>query len=258
MTIAALPSLYTEMEELKKYLKGFNNIGRLLTKKEEIELIKSAQAGNIKARNILIKQNIRFIIKIALIYRSSGYGLVDLVSEGILGLNEGIMRFKPSKNIKLTSYSVWWIKQKMTVSIFNTGSTIRIPHNVFNKYLKSKKSHQGDWTKFNDSLKKAHSILNMASLDAPIDEDGYSLKDLVMDTSNDLELSKEDIEIIEKGLNLIEQREKRIIESYFGLNDKERKDLRQIAEIEKLSHERIRQIKDNGLKKITVFAKTVD
>ena len=99
----------------------------LLTVQEEIELAGRIKKGDLKARACMIKANLRLVVKIARDYSNLGLPLLDLISEGNIGLMKAVERFDPAKGGKLSTYGAWWIKQSIKRAMANQSKTIRLP-----------------------------------------------------------------------------------------------------------------------------------
>ena len=108
----------------------------LLTVQEEIELAARIQQGDQKARAWMIKANLRLVVKIARDYSNLGLPLLDLISEGNIGLMKAVERFDPAKGGKLSTYGAWWIKQSIKRAMANQSKTIRLPIHLIDKIYK--------------------------------------------------------------------------------------------------------------------------
>src|ERR1044071_6403117 len=106
---------------------------KLLTPKEEIALAKRIQKGDAKAREEMIKSNLRLVVKIARDYEDYGLPMLDLINEGNMGLMKAVERFDPRKGAKLSTYASWWIKQSIRRALANQSKTIRLPVHVVDK-----------------------------------------------------------------------------------------------------------------------------
>src|SRR6266480_3782199 len=106
---------------------------KLLTREEEIALAERIQSGDNEAREHMIKANLRLVVKIARDYAGLGLPLLDLISEGNIGLMKGVERFDPRKGAKLSTYASWWIKQAIKRALANQSKTIRLPVHVVDK-----------------------------------------------------------------------------------------------------------------------------
>ena len=137
---AAAPQDYApaERNNLQLYLQ---EIGKtpLLSIQEEIDLSKRIQKGDKAARDHMIKANLRLVVKIAMDYKDFGLPLLDLISEGNLGLIKAVERFDPTKGGKLSTYAAWWIKQYIKRSLANQSKTIRLPVHLVDKISKMRR-----------------------------------------------------------------------------------------------------------------------
>src|SRR5438046_3871375 len=109
---------------------------KLLTIKEEIVLAKRIKRGDAKAREEMIKSNLRLVVKIARDYEDYGLPLLDLINEGNMGLMKAVERFDPRKGAKLSTYASWWIKQSIRRALANQSKTIRLPVHVVDKLFR--------------------------------------------------------------------------------------------------------------------------
>jgi len=254
------------MDPIKSYLKEIKNIV-LLTAEQEVTLARRIQKGDKKAREEMIRANLRLVISIAKRYTNLGIALSDLIEEGNIGLMRGVDKFDPEKGFRFSTYAAWWIKQGISRAIIDQGKMIRVPvylNEEIHKYRKvveklSQSLRRRPTTaevakKLKTTMEKVReldgAIAKMSSLDAPLGEDGEGqmldvLEDENMAAPDELVaafLNKERAQAILKGLDA---REKTIIEMRFGL--KEGQHAHTLAEIAKklgISRERVRQIED--------------
>src|SRR5213075_2119935 len=119
-------------DTLQLYLREIGQV-KLLTPQEEITLAKRIKRGDEKAREQMIKANLRLVVKIARDYENQGLPLLDLINEGNIGLMKGVERFNPAKGAKLSTYAAWWIKQSIKRALANQSKTIRLPVHVVDK-----------------------------------------------------------------------------------------------------------------------------
>ena len=265
---------YDEVEPLQQYL---NEIGKtpLLTREEEIELSKIVRKNNHQsqeARNKMMQANLRLVVKIAHEYRNYGIPLLDLISEGNLGLIKAVERFDPEKGGKLSTYGAWWIKQSIKMAIANNSKAIRLPLHLVDKIAQMKRVS----TRLNDELGReatneeignvmdipANKIAHYktvsiypASLDSVVGEDGTStLGDFIGDENtldpfqslNAESTSKDIREILDK----LDPREAKIIRLRFGLNGNPPMTLEKLGLEFNITRERIRQLQTLAMKKI--------
>ena len=173
---------------IKIYLREIGQI-RLLTPQEEIDLAGRIRKGDREAQALMIKANLRLVVKVAHHYANMGLPLLDLVSEGNIGLMKAVERFDPAKGGKLSTYAVWWIKQSMKRALANQGKLIRLPVHLEDKISKirrvsSQMSEELGYEPTDDELAEEIGIssrkvsqlkmasIRPASLDAPIRDDG--------------------------------------------------------------------------------------
>ena len=259
---------------LQMYLK---EIGRkkILTRKEEFELGKLIQEGNIeeqeKAKKKLIQANLRLVVSIAKKYIGQGVLFMDLVQEGSLGLIKAAEKFDYKKNFKFSTYATWWIKQTIIRAISNHARTIRIPVHMLEKIRRYKKACN-DVISSNIYENDDETISKLAGLDSKkieeiknaLKKEPVSLDTLVTDdlciqdyiedrsyispeicTQNKLK-EKDIIRLIEK----LNKREQEIIKIRFGIENNEPKTLEQIGKSLGFSKERIRQIENIAIQKL--------
>src|SRR6185436_8068478 len=172
---------------LKRYL---HEIGQfpLLTPHQEIELAGKIKKGDAAARERMINANLRLVVTIARDYTNLGLPLLDLISEGNIGLTKAVERFDPTKGAKLSTYAMWWIKQSIKRALANQSKTIRVPVHLVDKVAKVRRvslqmSDELGREPTNDELADELGIssekvdllrtvgIRPASLDAPIADD---------------------------------------------------------------------------------------
>lgn len=258
-------------DPIKSYLKDVRPIP-LLTPAEEIELANAIKTGDRKARDKMIRANLRLVISIAKRYVGLGVPLADLIEEGNIGLMKSVEKFDPSRGFRFSTYSAWWIKQGISRAIIDQGKMIRVPvylNEEIQKYKKvleklthklKRKPRFGEIAKnMKLSVEKVRdlegAIAKMSSLDAPIGESGDGqVKDLIEDEN--VVNPEDEMETVfnkERALGFLEMlnsREKKILELRFGLVDGEPHTLSQIAKKLGVSRERVRQIEAATIKKI--------
>src|ERR1700726_844670 len=123
---------------IKIYLREIGQIA-LLTPQEEIDLAARIKKGDREARALIIKANLRLVVKIAHDYANFGLPLLDLISEGNIGLMKAVERFDPAKGGKLSTYAAWWIKQSIKRALANQSKTIRLPVHLVDKISKMRR-----------------------------------------------------------------------------------------------------------------------
>jgi RNA polymerase primary sigma factor len=241
-------------EDIKLYLKDIRKL-TVLTPERERELSKMITSGNLtekekaKITDELIKGNLRFVISVAKQYQNQGLDLQDLISEGNLGLLKAIQNFDWSKNLRFISYAVWWIRQSIIQSLNENTRTIRLPSNIAQGLSKSKKDV--DRKEYNDKIAILPSVVN---LDNEINEEGDTMIDIIQSDSTDTPdqiFNTTDIlkEKLMQILKKLDERERVIIEDYYGLSGNERT-LEDIGEDFDLTKERVRQIKEKAVRRL--------
>src|SRR3982750_759377 len=123
---------------IKIYLREIGQVP-LLTPEQEIELAAKIKKGDAKARELMIKANLRLVVKIARDYENYGMPLLDLINEGNIGLMKAVERFAPAKGAKFSTYGAWWIKQSIKRALANQSKTIRLPVHVVDKIAKMRR-----------------------------------------------------------------------------------------------------------------------
>lgn len=258
-------------DPIKAYLKDVRPIP-LLTPEQEIDLARKIKKGDKNAREQMIKANLRLVISIAKRYVNLGVALSDLIEEGNIGLMKSVEKFDPNRGFRFSTYAAWWIKQGISRAIIDQGKMIRVPVYLNEEIAKYKKMVEKLTHKLNrkpapaEIAKKMkitidkvsdleNSIAKMSSLDAPIGEDGDAqVKDLIQDentASPDEEIEKFfNQERAKSFLDMLNERERRILELRYGITDGETHTLAEIAKILGVSRERVRQIEAATLKKI--------
>ena len=264
------------MEAIRAYIERIKDIP-LLSAKEERELARKARKGSKLAKRKLITANLKLVVNIAKHYTRYGLPLMDLIEEGNLGLIKAVEKFKPSKGYRFSTYAAWWIRQAITRALIDQGRTIRIPvymSEIIAKYKKTEEKLRQKLgrmptrkelaKKLKLPIKKISEIelwMNKkASLEAPVGEDGGSqLSDFIQtlsvgDTEKEIEYFFKHQEVLDLLSNLSE-REKRILDLRFGIEDGKPKTLAEVAKHLGISRERVRQIEERALKKLRKFVK---
>ncbi|KAF2955813.1 RNA polymerase sigma factor RpoD [Marinitoga sp. 38H-ov] len=260
-------------DPIKVYLKEIGKI-KLLTPQREKRLAKRAQEGNKKARDELIRANLRLVISIAKKYVGRGLSFLDLIQEGNIGLIKAVNKFDYKKGFKFSTYATWWIRQAITRAIADQARTIRIPvHmvetiNKFNKIIREYLQEYGEYPspeKLSEltgkPVEKVNEILLTAretiSADSPLgasDEDDSTIGDFIADDSLDKpsEVAMKMLlrEELEKILDTLQPREAMVLKMRYGLLDGKVKTLEEVGQYFNVTRERIRQIEVKALRKL--------
>ncbi len=261
-----------ERNAIHLYLREIGPIKRL-TPEEEVALARRVQKGDAEAREQMIKANLRLVVKIAHDYEGYGVPLLDLISEGNLGLVKAVERFDPARGAKFSTYGVWWIKQAIRRALCNQSKTIRLPVHVIDRLAEMRRATPRlaealgreptarelakelglDVRQVNDYQQAAMSI---ASLDAPLsDESGSdSVAEVVADDkaqnpAKALE-TQADLAALRNLLGDLEEREITVLRRRFGLDGVEEQTLEEIGDAFGVTRERVRQIETAALKKL--------
>ncbi len=256
---------------IKIYLREIGQIP-LLTPQEEIDLAARIKKGDREARALMIKANLRLVVKIAHDYANLGLPMLDLVSEGNIGLMKAVERFDPAKGAKLSTYAAWWIKQSIKRALANQSKTIRLPVHLVNKISKMRRvslqlseelgreptdhelAQEIGLSSGEVSQLKTASI-RPASLDAPIsDDDSTEFGEIVGDedaqTPFELLRDKNLRDEISDLLEALDDREREIIFQRFGLDGGKSKTLEEVGKEFGVTRERIRQLQNIALAKL--------
>jgi RNA polymerase primary sigma factor len=253
------------------YLREISQVP-LLTPQEEVKLAAQIKRGNKKAREMMIKANLRLVVKIAHDFSNYGLPLLDLVSEGNIGLMKAVERFDPMKGGKLSTYASWWIKQSIKRALANQSKTIRLPVHLVDKIGKIRRvsaqmTEELGREPTNDELaeelglaeaKVAHLknvAVRPASLDAKINaDDDTAFGDLVSDErAEDPFAALRDKDLREEVgdlLDVLDPRERKIISFRFGLGGGKERTLEEVGRKFGVTRERIRQLQNIALLKM--------
>ncbi len=253
---------------LGAYLKEINKIP-LLSREEENELAVKAKAGDKAARDKIVKANLRFVVNVAKKYQNRGLELIDLISEGNIGLMNAIDKFDVNRGYHFISYAVWWIRQSILKAIGEKGRAIRLPSNRVNelskiegarKALHSVASEEKEFEEVANMLNmdKAHVremvyiSREMASLDAPVLNDGSekTLGEYVEDTEHlpEKEVMKQAMnDEINAVIDTLQPKEAAIVKMRYGIGVEKPMSLQEVGVVCNLTKERVRQIENRAI-----------
>src|SRR5687768_12634005 len=266
-----LRSSYDGDTAIKLYLREIGQVA-LLTPQQEIELAAKIKKGDKRAREQMIKANLRLVVKIAHDYEGFGLPLLDLISEGNIGLMKAVERFDPAKGGKLSTYGSWWIKQSIKRALANQSKTIRLPVHLVDKIAKMRRTAMRLQEEFgreptDDELAgelgiSASRVAQMrtaairpASLDAPIgDDDSNNFSEVVQDENADTpyeHLEEQTVtRMLQEMVKTLDPREGTILRYRFGLDGGSEKTLEEVGQKFGVTRERVRQIQNIALNKL--------
>ena len=259
-----------ESASLDKYLQEIGH-EELLSVEEEVELAGRIRKGDRKALEKLTKANLRFVVSVAKQYQNQGLSLPDLINEGNLGLIKAAEKFDETRGFKFISYAIWWIRQSILQAIAEQSRIVRLPLNQVGSVNKINRA----LNKFEQEHERRPSVNEIAettdlpedkiadamnantrhvSVDAPfVDGDDNSLLDILANNDApmaDNELVKQSLQTeISRALQLLNERERNIIEAFFGINQPELT-LEEIGNKYGLTRERVRQIKEKAIRRL--------
>ena len=255
---------------LEKYLQEIGH-EELLTVEEEVELAQRIRRGDHEALERLTKANLRFVVSVAKQYENQGLSLADLINEGNLGLIKAAEKFDETRGFKFISYAVWWIRQSILQAIAEQSRIVRLPLNQVGSVNKiNRELHRFEQENERrpsvneiadrvdipeDKIKEVLKVPNRhTSIDAPFSEsDESSLLDILPNDDSpmaDNELVAESLRNeITRTLQVLNDRERHIIEAFFGINQPEMT-LEEIGEKFGLTRERVRQIKEKAIRRL--------
>jgi len=264
-------SSYDGDTAIKLYLREIGQV-KLLTPQEEIELAARIKRGDKKAREHMIKANLRLVVKIAHDYDGLGLPLLDLINEGNIGLMKAVERFDPAKGGKLSTYAAWWIKQSIKRALANQAKTIRLPVHLVDKISRTRRIATKLQEVFgreptDEELAEELGItasrvtqlrtaaIRPASLDAPIgDDDTNTFAEVVEDERAEdpyEKLEEKTVNVmLDELIERLDPREKTILRYRFGLDGGSERTLEEVGERFNVTRERIRQIQNIALAKL--------
>jgi RNA polymerase primary sigma factor len=259
------------LDSLRLYLREIGKVS-LLTADQEVSLAKRIERGDMLAKQQMTEANLRLVVSIAKGYLGRGLSFLDLIQEGSLGLIRAVEKFDYRKGYKFSTYATWWIRQAVTRAIADKARTIRIPVHMVEKLnrvvhierqlvQRLGREPRPDEIAFElgmtaDEVREIQRMAQLpVSLEKPIGEEEESeLGDFVQDEqaispfdSATTTLRREDID---RALDSLPERERKVIELRFGLKGEQPCTLEEVGRAFGVTRERIRQIENNTLKKL--------
>jgi len=258
---------------LSMYLKDINKIP-LLSREEEIELATRAAQGDKVAKDKIVQANLRFVVNVAKKYQNHGIDLLDLISEGNIGLITAIDRFDVTKGYHFISYAVWWIRQSILKAICEKSRMIRLPLNRANELVQIEQARKavaggkGEEEEMSQvaqllgmTSQHVRELVNisrdMVSLDTPIgtsEESSVTIGDNTEDFryQSPEEAAMETVmqDELEDVLSSLPQKEAQVLRYRFGLNGNKSMSLKEVGDKFNLTKERIRQIEKKAIRRL--------
>jgi RNA polymerase primary sigma factor len=266
-----------EAKSLDKYLKDISKIP-LITADEEVELAQRIRQGDQVALDKLTTANLRFVVSVSKQYQNQGLTLPDLINEGNAGLVKAAKRFDETRGFKFISYAVWWIRQAILQALAEQSRIVRLPLNKIGSINKINKAysfleqtHQRapsaqeiannlDLT-LNDVKQSMKISGRHVSMDAPLKEGEtstlYDVVNLNESPRPDAKLMLDSLNIeINRALDMLSEKEAVVIRHYFGISNKHPMSLQEIGDSFGLTRERVRQIKEKGIRRLRHTSKS--
>lgn len=253
------------------YLREIGKVSVLGVQKE-IELARSAQKKNIKARQELIRHNLRLVVSIAKRYLNRGMSFLDLIQEGNMGLMKAVDKFNPDLGYKFSTYATWWIRQGITRSLSDKSRIIRLPVHMIEIIHRVNKAIEklGDIYGRHPSVEELSSEMDLSvdrvkeilqfkeipvSLNVKVtnDEDEVYLEDTIEDKLHSPDHKAEEgllSDDVKKALKSLTFKEAAVIKLRFGLDNGRPRTLEEVGGILGVTRERVRQLETRALKKL--------
>ena len=261
-----------EQSNMDIYLREIGRV-ELLSPDEEAELARRIREGDAEARDRMIRANLRLVVAIAKEYAQIGLPLLDLISEGNIGLMTAAERFDPSKGAKFSTYAAWWIKQRIRRALRDQGKTIRLPSHLADKLLRMRRARADLYgelqreptaeevsVRIGEPERTVRKWMELSrdtvSLDQPAgDGEGKdTVADHVADTRAEdagaLMDNRQLLEEMEAHLKELPARERTILEHRYGLGGREPESLEEVGARLGITRERVRQLQAAALERL--------
>lgn len=253
------------------YLRDIGDSSKPLSREEETELFARVRQGDEEAVRRVIQANLLFVVSVAREYNQSGLSLIELISEGNWGLLEAVRHFDETRGFKFITYAVWWIRQAILKALYQYGKALRQPVSRINDLQRMERAEQelsqelGREPIIEEVLvrvalsgERVQNALDVGkqgiSLDSPFYQDGEetAVSFLVSEAEppDDVIMVGQLCDELKRSMDVLDPRDARIIRLYFGLGDGKPMTLEQIGATMDLARERVRQLRDRGLRKM--------
>src|SRR5579884_3290963 len=258
-------------DSLQLFLKDIGKVD-LLTAAQEVELAKRIERGDHRAKQEMVEANLRLVVSIAKRYRNQGLPFLDLIQEGTIGLVRAAEKFDWRKGYKFSTYATWWIRQAVARALADKARTIRMPVHVvekLNKIMRTERGREPTDEEIADdldmTLDEVESIRRTSqapvSLEKPVgDEEESEFGQFIEDKHTPLPEEAADTafraEALARCLGALSYRERRVLELRYGLNGEQPRTLDEVGRTFQVTRERIRQIENQGLKKLRALAES--
>ncbi|MCF7559210.1 RNA polymerase sigma factor RpoD/SigA [Sabulilitoribacter multivorans] len=266
-----------ESKSLDKYLQDISKIP-LITAEEEVELAQRIKKGDQRALDKLTTANLRFVVSVAKQYQNQGLKLPDLINEGNAGLVKAAKRFDETRGFKFISYAVWWIRQAILQALAEQSRIVRLPLNKIGSINKINKAYsfleqEHERAPSADEIAKRLDLTvsdvkqsmkisgRHVSMDAPFKEGETSnLYDVINASESprpDGDLIQDSLNLeINRALNTLSEKEAVVLRHYYGISEKQPMSLQEIGDCFGLTRERVRQIKEKGIRRLRHTSKS--
>jgi RNA polymerase primary sigma factor len=264
----------TSTDSLELFLRDIGRVP-LLTAREEIELARRIERGDLGAKDRMVESNLRLVVSIAKRYQGNELPLGDLIQEGTIGLVRAVEKFDYRRGFKFSTYATWWIRQSIARAIAEKGRTVRLPAHVdemLRKLSRAERRLSGELAREPTGAEIALAAgidpeeadvlwrhdRAPVSLELPIDEDGSELGHLIADeeAESPYEVTARQLqsELLARVLENLPYRERRIVELRYGLNGERPRSLTELGRLFGLTQERVRRTEESAIAKLRTIA----